>query len=504
VSAAQTKITRVETVRQREFERFHAYQQAEREAVPRGLLQSAEHFIDRFAIEQEAAALIERHQAKESILPPAEYLNNARTALFEALTASGHLSRVEFEGTLEEVNQQVLERLLNGYSDDLPLHERQRRFMELCEELLVQQTHAKILSGELPPDTEVLTISDYPYALSDHAAMELGYNAYNRKGMVRTNGLVVKNGHVRRVLEQLSRSNADPEETMSFLRSHQIKTTNAAYADVAVIATQTLFSRQDFADGVIDIQRRLDYFGGGQSRYGEMPNDTTLPYGDLRKVSALREARVESFAKALAAYEETLDKQVINGSLDTAASSSAYVKKVRELVRQICLLDPRYTKHALGQDLVETYQQASQRLASGDAAGAVEMVAATSSQEREIVICGISTGPEQMSSSQQDALAEALQKQRNRLMLRPKHSNDQHYLVQKYGREDVQAGTCIACNSKRYVAQCSICPDCDFKDTQKPGYVETMLKRKQRIFTAEFIVDVLSARTRQAQPTNRR
>ena len=152
---------------------------------------AAMEFIDYEAIERRATVLIEAHEAGPKLEIKQEYDDNARTALFEALTASGHLSRVELQGTLEEVNAQVLNRLLNGYDFTLPDHELKRRFKEICEELVVQDVHQQITLGILPADTEVATESAYVVGMSDEAARKAGYRSYNRKGMTRATGLIL-------------------------------------------------------------------------------------------------------------------------------------------------------------------------------------------------------------------------------------------------------------------------------------------------------------------------
>ncbi|HEX6462183.1 MAG TPA: hypothetical protein VFZ58_02815 [Candidatus Saccharimonadales bacterium] len=64
----------------------------------------------------------------------------------------------------------------------------------------------------------------------------------------------------------------------------------------------------------------------------------------------------------------------------------------------------------------------------------------------------------------------------------PKHANDKQYLIEKWGKKNVKIlkEKCGACGEKRYVAICGVCPDCDHKDTQNPGYITKLLQRRQR------------------------
>ena len=101
---------------------------------------AADEFVNRQEIEAEAWQLIkQRDKLQHGKFKLQERQDNARTALMEALTASGHLSPVEIHGRLEEINAQVLKRLLNGWVESLPDHEKDRRFAELCNELIIQR-----------------------------------------------------------------------------------------------------------------------------------------------------------------------------------------------------------------------------------------------------------------------------------------------------------------------------------------------------------------------------
>lgn len=363
-------------------------------------------------IDEKALALINAHKKQETMLPPQEYNDNARTALFEALSASGHLSRVEINGSLDEVNAQVMNRLLNGFNDMLPAHERKRRFKEICEEVKIQQAAKLILEGELPLDTEIITVSDFPKHLTDREAIAIGYRPYNKKGMVRSTGFRFHpNGTMTRVIEQVSRSNADAHETIMFLQEQGVAVDRSDEVDIDVLGTQLLISRHDYADGVVDIQSRIDTFSGEGIMYGELPSERTVDYSDLRKVSDEREARLGSFIEELADFEQSLDTEVSAGTLTTQESSRQYINKVREIVRAICIVDPGYTKDALGERSVAAYERAWRKMANGDVEGASAEVAANSSNEQAVVICGGGTEEslsQTMSSQQQAELAQRL------------------------------------------------------------------------------------------------
>ena len=361
--------------------------------------------IEPSVIQQRAAELIEAHDRKPTAEWQTEYEANARTAIFEALTASGHLSRIEFEGHPDEVNQAMLERWLNGMQPDLPDHELKRRFQEICEELIIQEVQSRVLSGELPPDVEIATESTYVTGLSNEAAEKIGYRWRNKKGMTRATSFIAhKDGKIKRVVEQISYSNSSAHD--SILRRHQegIAMPRAEAADVDLLGAPLLYSRSDMTEGVVGVQRRIDAFSGESIRFGEQPQETTPTYEQLREVSAVREAQVESFVGRLAGLERTLDAALLAGEITRQEHSRRYMAEVRVIVRAICVLQPEYAEAALGEAVVEDFWRAHARMMVGDDSGAAEIVAAAADREQEITVCGMSIGPEEQAAGDPDGL----------------------------------------------------------------------------------------------------
>lgn len=368
---------------------YLAYEQYERERNEPAPYRSCEELIDYTAIQERAIRLLEAHEAKPKVEIKQEYQDNARTALFEALTASGHLSRIELGGTLDEINTQVLNRLLNGYDYDLPDHELKRRFQEICEELVIQEVQLQIANGMLPPDTEVATESTYVVGMSDDAAKKIGYRPYNRKGMTRSTGLRMhEDGTVTRVIEQVSYSNSSAEDSISRLSHEGIIVNREHAADIDLLGHQLVYSRHDLAEGVIGLQRRIDAYQGADVRFGEVPDEATPTYETIRAVSKEREELVEQFIDRLAKWEEVLDESLRKGEIDRAQWTKLYGREVRDIVRAICVLQPAYTESALGEAVVKEYYAANELLMSGDASGAADMIDSVASQEQSIVFCG--------------------------------------------------------------------------------------------------------------------
>jgi hypothetical protein len=263
-------------------------------------------------IADEAWQLIDqRERVSKADTPEREYRDNARTALMEALTASGHLSVVEIEGTLEEINTQILRRLLNGWDESLPHYELSRRFAEICNELFIQKTHRAIVKGSLPPDTEVLEVSDHPEPL---LGAQLGYRDANRKGMVRSTGLRNNgNGQYTRVIEQVSRSNSHDGSTRSFFASCGVPLRQDIPVDLAALERPTIYTRRDYVDGVVDVQRSLDWHAsqraGEYVLYGDTGEriDRHPAYENLRYESVGREKQIEFYTGKLAAAGRNAD-----------------------------------------------------------------------------------------------------------------------------------------------------------------------------------------------------
>lgn len=346
----------------------------------------ARELMDRNAIEQRAIQLIDAFSPETKALRYQEAEANARTAIFEALTASGHMSRVELPGRQDEVHQQVITRLLNGfYRPGIPEHERARVFQEICEELVILETYTQIVTGYLPPETKVTTISDYASPLGQDAN-RLGYRSANKKGMIRQTAFeMTDNGEYVRVIKQISRSNSNAETTIETLRESGVTVARRAEADVDLLGSQLIGAKI----GAIDIMKRLDERAGMAVMYGEYKRSDSIGYEQLEQVSLEREARVETFIDELARVEKELDKKLLRGDIDQAMWTRAYGEKLHRIVQSICVINPHYVRDALGDRVVDEYERAHQAFLSGDSGGAAGIVSGASHMETAIVVCGM-------------------------------------------------------------------------------------------------------------------
>lgn len=379
-----------------------------------GEVVTADEIADRTAIEAQAWELIDAYETRPKVLRENEAEDNARTALFEALTASGHMSVVELGGDQIEVHHQVVQRLLNSYfREDIASHERERNFAELCEELTVQATYEAICRGDVPPDTKVVTISDFAHPLGQDADKH-GYRSANQKGMVRETAWEFKGGEIVRVIKQVSRSNTYAPGTMQQLQEVGFPLApRRGESDVTLLSNQWL----SISHGAVEVVQLLDRARRGMRvMYGEPITGETLPYERLEEVSRLREAEVDSRVKELAKYERTLDELLARGEIDEKGHMKRYVEALRENVRAICVLFPSYTRGALGEDVVDDYQKAHRLYESGDTAGASAAVSGASSRESAIVVCGMASetqvnDPNNPESNNEQTLQEILERE---------------------------------------------------------------------------------------------
>lgn len=355
------------------------------EAIP-----ARDHYnIDLF--ETKARRLISGHTAIEHDNWSGEQQFNGRTALWEALTAKGHLSRVVFEGDREQINRSILRRLLNAYCDNLPEWEKDRRFYEIVEELLIQQVESDVIAGLLPPDIMVLTISDRPKQAAGELATQIGYRELNDKGMVRTHSFESdERGRLHRVLEQISRSNSNDASSETMLISMGAKVDDSS---LKRLANQVLISGRAFPNGVIDVQRMLDGYSGAHIRYGEdsRGDDFNCPdYTELREVSHAREQHFAKFSQRLAQTEAEIDVAYRAGQMGYDQKIGLLRVEREKIINEICLIDPSYAKDARGELSAIYFRKANIDMVAGNDESAQQHFASAinSVDPRAAIVCG--------------------------------------------------------------------------------------------------------------------
>ncbi len=348
--------------------------------------------FDREAIEREARALVDGHS--EFMPKSAEmYRDNARTSIWEGLTASGHLSRTEIRGSLEEINAQVLNRLLNGLRDDLPPHEYQRRFAELCNELIIQRLHRGIVAGTTDPATAVHELSDFPTLMLNSERQ--GYRGKNAQGMSRSTTLIAHNdGIYTRVIEQISRSDSTDGSTNNFLKAAGVRMEQRYTPDIDTLNAPLLYSTTKY-DGAVGIQRLLDghasKIAGEPVRYGDRLADVpnAIPYDKLREESKARESMVAFYEPVLADFERSLDAAFDAGFINNEQRMGQYGLQLVNILRAICGYAPQFAEACFGEKAAEYYEAASNLLVQGRTAEAHQMIDSARAIEEPVVVCGI-------------------------------------------------------------------------------------------------------------------
>jgi hypothetical protein len=458
--------------------------------------QLAYEVYDRRKLEDRARFLIGNRARIERDRWPAEPELNARTALFEELTAKGHLSRIEFDDDINSVNHRTLQRLLNGWSDSLPSWEQDRRLNEIVEELLIHEVAADIEYGILSPDSLVLTISNFPDGVDEHEATAMGYGVINRKGMVRTTSF--EGG--RRVVEQVSRSMSDDDTTNYFFAANNL---GGAYGSTKVLGNQVLIRRDQFPDGVVDIQRALDSFAGPNVIYGEdksQPDLNVPEYEDLRQISHEREQQIENFINKLASYERTLNLKYEAGLMSYEEKLNRINARRKELVNEICVLAPEYAKDARGEAAVIHFEKAALAMASGDdyaGSGHLQNAMAVADSRAGAVCGGTGQTAQNENASRETA--------------------DRLYKEAKLERKDWKwrRGTCLVKEcptrpARTEVGPCSVCRDCqkifDNGDSPKKVYkvlgFMDMLFESVAEFNRNYDIEQAEKRAKQEKPEN--
>ncbi|HUD10530.1 MAG TPA: hypothetical protein VMR28_02535, partial [Candidatus Saccharimonadales bacterium] len=350
----------------------------------------ANQFFAREDIAHEAWELINnRAEVFQPAVLSQEYKDNSRTAIMEALTASGHLSRVTLSGSLKDIEAQMTGRLVNGWDDNLPGHEKDRRFAELCNVLYGQKVRAAVVAGELPENTAILEISDYPEPL---AGTKIGYRDKNKKGMVRSTHLVNQgNGQYDLIIEQGSRSNATGDSTFDFFDACGISpSSDHEAADLAALETPMLYNTYDYVDGTVDIMRRLDQHSGEGVLYGDSGSAKArhVSYECLREESQRREDEIERFSDELAKLEEQLDNLVDRGQIPAQERTDIFNGEIERILAAICTLEPSYAETTFGEKAAPAFHEAAILVARGQNAQAEQLLMGTAHLRDEITFCG--------------------------------------------------------------------------------------------------------------------
>lgn len=438
--------------------------------------------VDRESIERRALDRIASFNPDAKVMLAMEAEDNARTAIFEALTASGHMSRVELPGRADEVHEQVMKRLLNGYyRANIPDHERARVFQEICEELTIYDAYLQTLSGELPPNIKITTVSDFAAPLGT-LANKLGYRSANKKGMIRETSFEYnESGTLVRVIKQISRSNSDADETIDALQNSRVGVMRRGYADVDLLGTQLIGAKI----GALEILKRLDRHAGMAVMYGEHKHAGLTPYEELEAVSRARENRVESFIDELAAVERSLDKRMSRGEISQYQWAREYGQKLRSIIQAICIIEPDYARDALGEKVVDAYKRAHDAYVSGDSSGASDIASGASGLESSIVVCGM-----EVSASVSGESTESSTREVQKMLEKSKWKWTNGYcreVLCQYNKKQTKVGPCSVCMNCQVIYDSGKQPSDIYKAQQEQAALGDALRLSQPASEAKVV-----------------
>jgi hypothetical protein len=208
-----------------------------------------------------------------------------------------------------------------------------------------------------------------------------------------------ENGRYTRVIETVSRSNSHWHSTFRFLHKAGAQIEPGYAPDIAALRNPMLYSVDQLADGIVDVQRMRDQAEGVNIRYGEIvgTNDEHVEYAALRDESLQRELQLEDYIGVLAQFEQQLDQQYEIGTISAHERQAQYGEMVRRCLRSICALAPEYARDCFGEAAAPYYYAASQYVARGDMDRATQLIYASQAVEESITFCGVTLTPERAS-----------------------------------------------------------------------------------------------------------
>jgi len=397
--------------------------------------------LSRESIAAEAKFYADNWAVKKEIYR-GETFDNAKTAIMEALSASGHLSQMEYRGTVDEIATILIQRAVNYLSLPLHPHERERAIAELREAVLVRRVARQIRDGVLAPTVNIAMTSLFPDDLDAETATKIGYRATNKKGMLRNWSFEnFANGEIGVKLDQLSFTNLGD----LVWRTPDFREPDFALpADLYLLNHSELYDARFMPDAVVDYARALD-FGSGK-RYGETISSRTLDYADLRRESAEREKRIEYFYQELADFQR-----------DFPDDRQGYCDKVQEIAARICIQAPTYAAATFGENSVAIFEQANAQAVRGDYAGAFATVAGGAQSFDVVVICGGSSSQAvELTISQQAQLAQMSESEKAEFIAKIKRDSEKLQWRSGYCRVE----NCPGHKNLTEVGPCEICKAC--------------------------------------------
>lgn len=442
----------------------------------------AREFIDDDVIQQQAIDLINAHELVLGTAPiKNEHKDNAVTGLFERITAAGDLSVVEFEGNQHDIHIATGQRILNSLCMDMPDWDRKRYMLELCEELKVYKVFLLIEKGGLPPDTKVITHSDFPdEEISEQEKHDRGYRTLNKKGMLRSCHFEKQdNGSWIRVLEQISRSNSNDGSTRRWFNENA----NAVpLHSTGALAEQYLVSANRLPGGVVTLVAELDDIYGTIRLYGESPDGTRPDYWAVRETSREWRDQLQQYTDELAEYENYLQQQRQAGTISYDRHLVLFHKKIDTIIQRILLLAPQFAEDTYGLAAAPHIYEASMAFAAGNYKEAEHSLekAETHRDSKASISCGgrgAKVPSEVPNQSPSEAVSRAIEDKKN----------------WKWKRGTCAVKTCPTRPGKTKVGPCSVCVSCQHKFDKGSDPTKELVRKESGITTeSKIAINALS------------
>lgn len=307
-------------------------------------------------------------------------VDDARTAIFEALTSHGHLSVIE--SSWNPVNEGfeiggVLYRdmLQSGiYTAQHPV-EIQRRRIEQKEEELIEDLYK---TGRLKGHA-LLTISPYPEEMSDFDAKNNGYRPDNRKYKLRW---VEVDDFGDRKTEELNMSGSDNQLFARFYNAMGYDL-GANPTHLEVLSAPMLVDKNQI-NKVEEAARILDKLTEKNVLFGSENNNFSVTHENVRAISKYREEKVKSEIIVMADQLINIARLYPNG----IKAFKEYEKYLLNTIGAICLNQPEYANYALGNPASDYLKLAKAHMDRGQISHAIELYESAMAKA-EIIVCGM-------------------------------------------------------------------------------------------------------------------
>lgn len=315
-------------------------------------------------------------------------VDDARTALFEALVERGHISATYSQWNSAQrafmVGPTNIRSLAKrgAANPQLNVMEFNRRTIELHEELFIEEL---VVSGQLNPSRAVVRISPYPQSMDRLLAEDLGYQPDSKKYMIRW---IEMDEYGRRQTKQLSMRGSQDARLSRVLSQLGVEEAVTGFNSDGILMSPVIVDKHEFTNGPADIAKLIDEDGeflGGQ------PRDES--YEDIERNSRKRELLLGQYYIDFAESMNRLAAQILDGNIAVRPAKELYKRRLFMTVHAIASTDPEAVREVIGPAAAENYIKAQQAERAGNAHLASQLRRAGEQTSQPIYVCGMSINP---------------------------------------------------------------------------------------------------------------